>query len=454
MQIIISNRIYFEGYDKLKTSFADYLTIINPKWKQARQQGFSTHKLDRYVTMFSEHEGDWFSIPRGVEDIAFKFVNEDYPGTFFTDETTEATEATETTELVLYKCNIIPHDFQVPAINAALKSYCGVLSLPTGAGKTIIALYLIFMRKQRTFIIVHTKDLLYQWQDKIKKFLDYDCGLIGDQHFKIKDITVGTVQSVKNLSLKHSFANNFGYLIVDECHRTPSSTFVDACSYFKAAYITGLSATPFRSDGLTDFIFWTLGNLLYEMPKKDLVQEGKIIKPKIIITETDILFGELSNGDVDSTYTGLIKELKVSDERNNMIATDIHEAYHENFSCILIISDHKSHLNEIASKLRQKHTILTSGSKNRKKIIKNILAGKIRILLATAQLIGEGFDYDGFTHLFTPMPIASTGRLAQFIGRVVRAKEGKNVVKIYEYVDKNQIFSKQLKRRIKLYKSY
>jgi superfamily II DNA or RNA helicase len=421
--------------------------MINPKWREARAQGYSTHNLEKYVTMFNEHEDGWFSIPRGIEETAFNFVNKEFPGTKFTDETKENIP-------IKYECNITPHDFQVPAINAALKSYCGVLSLPTGGGKTIIALYLIFMRKQKTFIIVHTKDLLYQWQDRIKTFLNYDCGLVGDNKFKIKDITVGIVQSVKNKSLKSNFAADFGYLIVDECHRTPSSTFVDACGHFQAAYITGLSATPYRRDGLDNFIFWTLGNLIYDMPKKELVKEGKIIKPKVIITETEILFGQLSNGDVDSTYTTLIKELKTSDERNNMIASDIDEAFLENFSCCLVLSDHKTHLNNISKKIRHKHTILTSGSKGRKKIVKDIIDGKIRILLATAPLIGEGFDYDGFTHLFTAMPIGYVGRLEQFIGRLVRAKNGKNVVKIYEYVDKNPIFHKQLKRRIKIYNSY
>lgn len=449
MHITIDHRIYFHGYQSIQDIFKNHLTMINPEWTKADRLGFNTFHIPKKVTMYKQHDENMFSVPRGVEDFACQVLDKYFPEAQIDDHTCLNDD-------IEYECNISPYDYQFPAIEAALSLYCSVLSLPTGGGKTVVALYLIAARKQKTFILVHTKDLMYQWQERIKQFLNYDCGLAGDGKFKIKDITVGIVQTVRNRSKNNRFAEDFGYLIIDECHRVPSSVFVDAVSIFKAHFITGLTATPSRKDGFTNFIFWSLGDLAYKMPKDALVAKGKILKPKIVKRETNLLFGEQENGEIADHYGTLIKDLKNSKERNNIIASDILSASKENFSCCLVLSDHEDHLNLINQSISEKGVILTgklSGTK-RKKIIADIHANEVRILLATASLISEGFDFSGFTHLFLTMPVGSNERLEQMAGRLIRSRSGKNIVTIYDYVDKNGVFQNQYLRRIKVYNSY
>ncbi len=77
-----------------------------------------------------------------------------------------------------------------------------------------------------------------------------------------------------------------GYLIVDECHRTPARTFTEAVSAFDCKYITGLSATPWRRDKLSKLIFWYVGDVVHEVKKEDLIETGDVLRAEVITRET------------------------------------------------------------------------------------------------------------------------------------------------------------------------
>jgi superfamily II DNA or RNA helicase len=70
---------------------------------------------------------------------------------------------------------------------------------------------------------------------------------------------------------------SFGHLVVDECHRTPSRTFTDAVTEFSTRFMLGLSATPWRRDGLSKLIFWHLGDVQHEIQKAELIQSGDVL---------------------------------------------------------------------------------------------------------------------------------------------------------------------------------
>jgi len=130
-----------------------------------------------------------------------------------------------------FKCRLKIYDYQKKALNEILKNNIGILEAPPGYGKTIIALATLTYRKQKTLIIVHTKELLAQWIQKIEDVLGIekdDFGIIGGGKEKIgKKITVATYQSLVRKSLK-TLADKIGYVIVDECHRVPANTFQKA----------------------------------------------------------------------------------------------------------------------------------------------------------------------------------------------------------------------------------
>jgi len=137
----------------------------------------------------------------------------------------------------------------------------GALSAPTGSGKTVVTLALIAKRRQPVLIVVHTRELQDQWMARIETFLGIpreEVGIIGGGKKRIgSKITVALVQSLYKVA--GDICHHVGHLVVDECHRAPSRTFTEAVTAFDCHYMTGLSATPWRRDGLSRLIYWYLG---------------------------------------------------------------------------------------------------------------------------------------------------------------------------------------------------
>ena len=170
--------------------------------------------------------------------------------------------------------NTLSHDFTV-------------LQAPTGSGKTVMALSVIAERKQPALIIVHGKELLNQWIDRIVAFLDIprdEIGVIGGGKKRLGDkITVGIINSIYPVA--RDIRQHFGHIIVDECHRTPSRTFTSAVSAFDSKYMLGLSATPYRRDGLTKLIGWYMGRKV-EVKQANLTEQDIVFNVEVITRET------------------------------------------------------------------------------------------------------------------------------------------------------------------------
>ena len=451
MKIIITNRFYlYDCSPIIRQELLNHLTIVNPKHTEAIKARRKHYHIPKTVTMFQQHQKGCFSIPRGVENYLNILLDKYAPDAEFDDRTYLEEPGID------FECQITPWEQQFPAIEAGLSTEVNVISLPAGGGKTICALYMIAKRRQPTFILVHTKELMWQWKDRIKEFLNYNCGLVGDGNFNPKDITVGLIRTTINRAKESDYAKKFGYLIVDECHRTSSSTFTQACGLFEPYYLTGLSATPFRKDGLTKFIFFSLGDLVYKLDKKEMIKQGKVLKPTIIKRQTNLFFGESEN---KLTYAELFNKVKNSEIRNQIIVEDVSKQLKKNYVCCLVLSDHSQHLKKFQDLFdfigTEYHLLTGSLSKLiRKKTVEQLIQKKVQILLATNSLIGEGFDFSGFTDMFLTSPIASEGRLEQILGRGTRVEKGKKNVNIFDYVDQDPVFQSQWRKRKKFYETY
>ncbi len=229
----------------------------------------------------------------------------------------------------------------------------------------------------------------------------------------------------------------FGYLVVDECHKCPSTTFTEAVSGLGAKYRLGLTATDYRRDGLDNLIYFTLGELRYKIEKAPLVEKGDLCQSEVIWRET--LFETLLNASDD--YSKVLSELTLDVERNRLICSDVAKENHPGIK--LLLSDRKKHALSLQKILEKEFNIsstLLTGStpkKERDQIVHDLNDGKIKILIATGQLIGEGFDLPELSTLFLTTPIKFKGRLIQYIGRIIRPALGKSLGKIYDYVDVN-----------------
>ena len=329
--------------------------------------------------------------------------------------------------------------FQKVAVDKMLAKDFGTLSSATGSGKTVMALYMIAKRRQPALIIVHTKELASQWVERIGTFIGIeseDVGIIGGGKKRIGEkITVALVQSLYKCA--DEVAANIGFLLVDECHRCPSRTFTEAVSCFDSQYMLGLSATPYRRDQLSKLIFWHLGDKHHEVDKSQLIESGDVLPARVVIRNTDFT----TRHDPVSEYSKMLAELATDKERNKKIASDVAGEVAANPGICLILSDRKAHCKNLQALLRYRFKcpseLLTGDldTAERKKVLERINQGHVHVLIATGQLIGEGFDCKDLTTLFLATPIKFSGRLLQYLGRVLRPAPGKKYARVFDYVD-------------------
>lgn len=403
------------------------LTIDNPKYISAKKYGRWIGKSLKPTLQYYESVPGGLRFPRGFANQAVLLCRE------FTEQTPAIIDHRQLLPEEKFTFSGTLRPYQQAALVAAEKRSFGVLEAGTGSGKTIMALAIIARRKQPTLIVVHTKELLYQWQSRIEEFLDCTSGLVGDSHYVIKPITVAIVNTARKRI--EELAPCFGQLVVDECHRVPAALFTDVVSVFAGHYLLGLSATAFRSDkGLTRLIYFYLGDRFHKVDQEELQATGAIVKPELIRCTTDFTYRY--RGD----YQPLITALTQDAARNQQIVDDVVRVSRSESSGIqLIVSDRVKHCELFVKGLLAQDidVVMLTGkisAEERAAIVTSVQEGEVKVLVATLQLIGEGFDCPGLSNLFLTTPITFEGRLLQVLGRIMRPAEGKQA-KVYDYVD-------------------
>jgi len=227
----------------------------------------------------------------------------------------------------------------------------------------------------------------------------------------------------------------FGHLVVDECHRVPASLFTDVVSRFDCHYMLGLSATAFRrEDGMTSLIYTYLGDRIHRVDTEVLAASGALVRPRFIQKETG--FQCHYRGE----YTKLLKRLTIDEQRNSLIVEDIVSLVGKGHQgTILVVSDRVAHCETLYDSLVDRNIaagLLTGRmeAQRRNSMISRVRQGEVQVLVATLQLIGEGFDCPGLSTLVLATPIRYEGRLLQVVGRVMRPAEGKEAL-VIDYVD-------------------
>ena len=157
---------------------------------------------------------------------------------------------------------------QIEALEAWSDAGCrGQIIMPTGTGKTEVALAAIARKKIASLVVAPVRDLMYQWHRRILAAFDYDAGIVGDGLSNIKPITVTTYDSAYIHMAK--MGAGFGLLIFDEEHHLPGKCRREAAILSAAPMRLGLTATAERSDGLHKDLDWLIGPVAYQMPFKE-----------------------------------------------------------------------------------------------------------------------------------------------------------------------------------------
>ena len=186
---------------------------------------------------------------------------------------------------------ITPRNYQQEALNHWLElGKRGVVTLPTGAGKTMLAMLCISRTSRPTLVHVPTIDLMQQWYGLLEQFFGMRVGRVGGGYKDWEPVTVSTYDSA--LLHVEYYGNRYGLLIFDECHHLPGDQFKYAALASIAPFRLGLTATPERSDGRESILYEICGPLVYQVHIDEL--EGRTLAPYRVQTiEIDMTTSEL-----------------------------------------------------------------------------------------------------------------------------------------------------------------
>jgi superfamily II DNA or RNA helicase len=422
------------------------LTLQNPKWEQVETYSRSRRRnyQPEFLTYFQRKNGV-FIMPRGyIHTLHHRLKGLTY----------QIVDRTRTLKPVYFPFRATLHPYQKTAVKDATSRRFGVIEAPPGAGKTVIALRIIAHRKQPALVIVHTKELMYQWLKRATQFLclpEDEIGLIGDGNKRIGSrFTIAIINSLyRCIDEVKPF---IGHLVVDECHHVPARTFTDAVNKFDCTFMLGLSATPYRRDNLTKIIYFYLGDRMHWIKPQELQAIDRIMRAKLILRHTNCSYFFDSD-----EYQYMISALVSDTKRNKLIMEDVIQRTSATGSGIaLVISDRVSHCEELYRGISSRgiKACLLTGSvpvKERARIVEMLNSDEAQVLVATAQLIGEGFDLKQLSSIFLATPIKFTGRVKQYIGRILRVIEGKEDALIFDYLDTNGMLKNSFQSRMSAY---
>ncbi|RKQ35606.1 TOTE conflict system archaeo-eukaryotic primase domain-containing protein [Oceanobacillus halophilus] len=456
IEIIYKNGLYIPK-DVLPEYLLEQITKLgrfnNPKYYQAQAKRLSTYNIPKIIDCTDNLEDELF-LPRGCFGAVKKLLQENQIQLIVKNNTNLGRP--------------VNSDFlgkltaqQEEAVQTLLHYKTGILSAATGFGKTVVAAALIARRNVNTLVIVHTKQLLDQWKERLSSFLQLDhadIGQIGGGKRSAKgSIDIATIQSLGYQGKVKDIIKNYGQIIVDECHHISAFSFERVLKHAEATYVHGLTATPTRKDGLHPIMTMQCGPTRYKVSAKD---QAKVRPFKHVLLPRKTFFkSKLEDNDVN--IQRLYSEISQDTKRNEKIFNDVLLEL-ERGSKPIILTERIEHVYELEKMFRAfaKNIIVLTGELKKKERetrlqqLKNIPDEKERLIIATGKYIGEGFDNAVLDTLFLVMPIAWKGTLQQYVGRLHRVHENKEMVKVYDYVDyREDIFKNMFEKRKSGYKA-
>ena len=327
---------------------------------------------------------------------------------------------------------------QAAAVAALREHEVGVLSAPTGFGKTVTAAAMIAERGTNALVLVHRTELLRQWVEQLQALFGSDSELVGSlgqgRARLTGTIDVATVQSLARHGEVNTIVQKYGHVLIDECHHVAAVSFEAILSKVQARYVLGLTATPYRRDGHQPIIFMQCGPIRYKAKETNFSPEQLEVLPYRIDTPLD------QGSEVG--IQDLFRHIAQDAERIVLTAKLAGQSF-ESRRKILVLTERADHLEAIENALHeQRYPVLSLHGRMPKKqrqaaleTLKAMPEDAPRIVLATGRLVGEGFDHAPLDTLILAMPVSWKGTLKQYVGRLHRLQAGKTNLKIIDLVD-------------------
>ncbi len=448
--IVRANRLFIPIVglpSKLISRVRKLASFSNPEFFKKQALRFSTHGTPRFISL-ARIEGDYLSIPRGCEDELIELLELQSVKPDFVEKTVAGQK------LPKIKMTTRLRKEQSKAVNKIVKHDIGILHAPTAFGKTVAAIGIITKRKTNSLVLVHNKQLIEQWQERINTFTEgIQCGVhTGTKKSLSNEVDIATYQSLINRkdNTVSEILRNYGQVIIDECHHLPAASFELVLSESPARYILGLTATPNRQDGLQKIMFMLAGKVRYRV-SEDI--NRKFVQ-RVFVKSRSSEFQRTYETDTKLHISEIYQWLSEDEQRNIEIVDDAFDAVREGRHCLLL-SERRGHANKLMGMLVDKGVncvLLTGGMSAQQRKDVNEKLPEAQVLVATGKYIGEGFDLPRLDTLFITLPISWKGTLAQYAGRIHRSFDDKDEVRIFDYVEVNiPMLNRMYKKREKGY---
>ncbi|MBI1284195.1 MAG: DEAD/DEAH box helicase [Thiobacillus sp.] len=433
LTVTLANLVYFEKA-QLPQPLANRLIRLaafqNPEFYKAQAMRMSVWDKPRVIGC-AENYPNHIALPRGCLDAAQDLLRNNGIRFDLREErfTGEALDVAFTGTLRLD---------QEAALAAMLHHDAGVLCAPTAFGKTVTAAAMITRRGVNTLVLVHRTELLKQWQERLQSFLGVGKGVVGTigggKAKPTGKIDIAVMQSLSRQGEIDPVVENYGHVIIDECHHVGAASFDAILKVVKAKYVLGLTATPIRRDGQQPIIFMQCGPIRYTAAKPASAPHDLVVQPRSLFTQIDLP----SQAGIQDVF----RHLAIDQTRTDTIAAEVRGAYQQGRK-VLVLTERTEHLDAILAALDGHVTapFVLHGRMSKKQRAAMIaeLDGlppeAPRILLATGKLVGEGFDHPALDTLVLAMPISWKGTLQQYAGRLHREHTTKTDVRIIDFVD-------------------
>ena len=352
---------------------------------------------------------------------------------------------------------------QASAAKALRKHDFGVLAASTAFGKTVVAIHMLARRGVNTLIMVHRRQLMDQWIERLSMFLDVDrkqIGCIGGGKKKPSGIIdVAVMQSLCRKGEVDDLVADYGHIVVDECHHVSARSFELITRRCHPRYVLGLSATVVRKDGHHPIIFMQCGPVRFrasdkeEAARRPFSHAVEVVRTGYRLTVDE---SEAEDMGIQEVFRHLIED----EHRNVLIAETALSALAAG-RCPVLLTERKKHLEWFREYLGDKADCLIvlhggMGVRQRRAaweaLKETAESGAPRLVLATGKYLGEGFDDARLDTLLLAMPVSWKGTVAQYAGRLHRLFADKQVVTIYDFLDDSvPVLARMFERRKKGY---
>lgn len=459
LDLTLSDQIYISKEDvppALRNCLIRLAAFQNPEFYKAQSMRLPTWGKPRIIGCAEDHTRH-LALPRGCyEDV--RTLLDDLKIEVSTHDERVCGEPID----LSFQGELRPE--QKTAVRKLLEHDTGVLSATTAFGKTVVAAWMIAQRRVNTLVLVHRRQLLDQWVERLSEFLGIpkkDIGRIcGGRKRPTGRIDVATIQSLVRKGVVKDCVADYGHVIVDECHHLSARSFELVARRTKARFVLGLSATVARKDGHHPIIFMQCGPVRHRVDAK-VEAIARPFQHSVIVRPTGFRPVVEADSDQRIQFQDLYRELIADRDRNEMIREDVLQSVREGRSP-LVLTERREHLESLAASLEcdvEQVVVLQGGAgiKQARAIadrLAKIEPDQQRVLLATGRYIGEGFDDPRLDTLLLTLPVSWRGTIAQYVGRLHRLHEGKTEVRVYDYADLNvPMLSRMFDRRCQGYEA-